>query len=83
MADIPHRGSLISRSEWRLKVHDHSDNKRKNTVYFFTSLQINRVSCFTVKVKGKRKFDVCKKNCLSHDGCHSDLHPVSQHDMMH
>lgn len=21
--------------------------------------------------------------CLSHDGCHSDLHPVSQHNMMH
>lgn len=28
MADIPHRGSLISRSEWRFKVHDHSDKRK-------------------------------------------------------
>lgn len=28
MAYIPHRGSLISRSEWRFKVHDHSDKRK-------------------------------------------------------
>lgn len=51
----------------------------------FPSLQINTAIYFQL-TKGKWNFDVCKNvtcHCLSHNGCHSDIHPVGQRNMRH